>query len=771
MQLLRWLEAEVTEKITIKTASKPNLTLIERSREQHARYLLQKLPKPLVAVKNLAREWAQLTLAKIWSKADDVLLDQASRAISQESQDAFYYALRALRHQQTSLSDAFVTAIELQFAHCVEPLEQASQELELSVINNDDMDELLALEGVSKKLAALNKKALLALEQRFDALIHDADPHAHPLAPRLLCEHFKNTLEKAAIEPAPRLLLWQVFDAELSATLPELYQTANQTLAQQGILPTLSDSEPQANSTATKRLLKDDDQGLLGEPVTLDDDSSHDPRHAAEQEAADFKASAEQSHAEALTQALADTEKMLHNAHAERLTPSDQQVLEEIQQQLHALQAQVLAEGGQPSARLQQQQLLSALDGLASSLSPAAFARPGALLDALSAVGAPLPQGSPARQTLQVMDGVFGNLLQEGQLAHPLKHLLGRLQVPLAKAALIDKEKLLHPDHSARKLINAMASAGAAWGSSDAPDENADPLYRKMHDIVERAVASNSGEPLDFQSLLEELNDYTARDKKRLELLEKRIIDAEQGRARAERARLQVADTIADICAGHNLRHQVNHFIHKAWHQVMFVICLKYSEDSEQWREAVCLLGIVVDSSEANDFLACEQVKLNFTRAQPRFEALFEQTGFDGFEAERQLQQLHQLFASLKPAPKAQVAPVSVAVAPQQPAEPEPPAIDEQYLAEAKALTRGTWVDYQESRGAPVRCRLAAVIESTSRYIFVNRTGQKVRELSLLAVAVAIKNGELVAVDNNSVFDRALEKVILSLRRSDSVES
>ena len=751
----------MTDKITIKTASKPNLTLIERSREQHARYLLQKLPKPLVLLKTEASQWAELTIAKVWSKADDVLLDQASRALSQETQDAYYYALRELRHQQSTLSEAFIQTLQLQFAGCVEQLAPDAHDLELSVINNDDMDELLALEGVAKKLSTLNKKALGALEQRCNAVSQQDGLAEMPLAPRVLCEHFKNTVAKASLEPAPRLALWRVFDAELSAALPELYKSANHALAKQGILPSLNDADKKPADKNAQRLIKDDDQGLMGEPVTLDEVS----------ESAGEPATEPKAQAEELTAALADTEQMLHKAKAERLSPADQQVLADIQQQLQALQAQMLAGGGQPSGAQQQQQLMSALDGLAASLSPAAFAQPGALLNALNAVGAPLPQGSPARQTLQVMDGVFGNLLQEGQLAHPLKHLLGRLQVPLVKAALVDKEKLFHPDHSARKLINAMADAGAAWGNSDALDENADPLYRKMHDIVERAVATHNGEPLDFQSLLDEFNDYTARDKKRLELLEKRIIDAEEGRAKAEQARLHVADTIADICAGHNLRHEVNHFIHKAWHQVMFVVCLKYTQDSEAWREAVCLLGLVVDSSEAHDVLACEQVKQNFTNAHERFEALFEQTGFDSFEGERQLQQLQAFFEGLKPVAKPKMAEIVSAPAPQKRAEPEKPAIDEKYFAQAKALTRGTWIDYQEQGRSLMRCRLAAVIESTSRYIFVNRAGQKVMEMSLLAVAVAIKNGELVAVDNNSVFDRALEKVILSLRRSESQES
>ena len=63
-----------------------------------------------------------------------------------------------------------------------------------------------------------------------------------------------------------------------------------------------------------------------------------------------------------------------------------------------------------------------------------------------------------------------------------------------------------------------------------------------------------------------------------------------------------------------------------------------------------------------------------------------------------------------------------------------------------------------------VRCKLAAHIKSADRLIFVNRRGIKVCEHSLLALAHAFKQGNVVVLDDGLLFDKALANVIGGLR-------
>ena len=83
----------------------------------------------------------------------------------------------------------------------------------------------------------------------------------------------------------------------------------------------------------------------------------------------------------------------------------------------------------------------------------------------------------------------------------------------------------------------------------------------------------------------------------------------------------------------------------------------------------------------------------------------------------------------------------------------------------AVKLRVGSWVEVV-SNSQKMRCKLAAVIKATGKYIFVNRNGAKIAEYDLNQVAAAMASGELALLDDGLIFDRALESIIDNLRHS-----
>ncbi|MFA7553674.1 MAG: DUF1631 domain-containing protein [Spongiibacteraceae bacterium] len=79
-------------------------------------------------------------------------------------------------------------------------------------------------------------------------------------------------------------------------------------------------------------------------------------------------------------------------------------------------------------------------------------------------------------------------------------------------------------------------------------------------------------------------------------------------------------------------------------------------------------------------------------------------------------------------------------------------------------LSMGCWVELHQDDGKKFRCRLAAIIRCSGKYIFVNRSGVKVAEYHRMALAWAIKQGQVSTLDDGKLFDRALESVIGNLR-------
>ncbi|HCJ28653.1 MAG TPA: DUF1631 domain-containing protein, partial [Pseudomonas sp.] len=108
-----------------------------------------------------------------------------------------------------------------------------------------------------------------------------------------------------------------------------------------------------------------------------------------------------------------------------------------------------------------------------------------------------------------------------------------------------------------------------------------------------------------------------------------------------------------------------------------------------------------------------------------------------------------------------------VLLAPGESREQEPEinlADNDEALAQVDNLRVGSWVEFQEDEDHKLRCKLAAVIKPTGKYIFVNRTGMKVLEKTRMGLAIEFRRGAIRLLNDALLFDRALESVIGNLR-------
>jgi len=85
------------------------------------------------------------------------------------------------------------------------------------------------------------------------------------------------------------------------------------------------------------------------------------------------------------------------------------------------------------------------------------------------------------------------------------------------------------------------------------------------------------------------------------------------------------------------------------------------------------------------------------------------------------------------------------------------------FVQQVLRFTPGCWFEFK-SDAQPERCKLAAIIKATGKYIFVNRSGVKVAEKTKSGLAVELKRGTVQVLNDGLLFDRALESVIGSLR-------
>ena len=80
-------------------------------------------------------------------------------------------------------------------------------------------------------------------------------------------------------------------------------------------------------------------------------------------------------------------------------------------------------------------------------------------------------------------------------------------------------------------------------------------------------------------------------------------------------------------------------------------------------------------------------------------------------------------------------------------------------------LRKGQWVEFLGQNGGSLRCRLSAISKAGDRYIFENSQGMKVVEQSARELAQEIHDGTLKILEDDLLFDKALQSVLGNFKR------
>jgi hypothetical protein len=416
--------------------------------------------------------------------------------------------------------------------------------------------------------------------------------------------------------------------------------------------------------------------------------------------------------------------------------------------------------------------------------------------------------GEVDEDVINLVSMLFEFILDDRTLPDSLKALIGRLQIPMLKVAVLDKTFFSRGSHPARRLLNEIASAALGWGEQD--EAQRDSLYLKIEQVVQRLLNDFVDDPTIFSELLADFLAFTGDERRRSELLEQRTRDAEEGSARAELARREVQHALNERLLGRTLPEVVVRLLQDAWSKVLMLCCLKHGVDSPEWQAALATMDDLVWSVEPHED---PQARMRLLELVPGLlKALREgmtSAAFDPFstgEFFNQLEVLHvQAFQRfMRVVPEAEKASANdeqvgadaelslpllelppaedeldmpamvevveeiVLVAPGETRPPEAETLlpdDDASVLQVDNLRVGSWVEFQEDDEHKLRCKLAAVIKPTGKYIFVNRTGMKVLEKTRMGLAVEFRRNAIRLLDDALLFDRALESVIGNLRR------
>jgi hypothetical protein len=751
--------------------------LVKAAPEQSPTSSVGRLPVALIQVRDKAAQQLKQSLQALFDNADDTLFEMAERATSNSEQNAFFETMRDLRLKRKNIERVFLQKIFESFGALNQyeigkppPLDAVSFE-SLALVQNDALEESVAVDAMVAKVMSRDSMALGHLTLRLNAMISKKlDDKSNPLGPVLLCEFFMDACSSLGVEIKVKLIILKLFEKYVLSDLDQLYANANQGLVAAGVLPELKSAPAKRNPNRPGA-------------------SAHGSR--------------EESSAPGMS-------------NGEYADDSVQEVFGALQELLSQVRGSALPRRDQPAGAMP----ISSNDlmRLLSHMQQRAPIQPGVDFDlreqlelllgrASAKSGKARVVGEVDEDVINLVSMLFEFILDDRTLPDSLKALIGRMQIPMLKVAVLDKTFFSRGSHPARRLLNEIASAALGWGEQD--DAQRDSLFQKIEQVVQRLLNDFVDDPVIFSELLADFMAFTGDERRRSELLEQRTRDAEEGSAKAELARRQVEQALNERLLGKTLPEVVVRLLQQAWSKVLMLSCLKHGIESTEWQAAIATMDDLIWSVEPHED---PEARMRLLELVPGLlKALREgmaSAAFDPFstgEFFSQLEALHvQAFQRFKraaePEPAAEVdsgedAPDGDIVLPLlelPPAESESePAMvevveeivlvapgenrsaetevvlpdDDEALLQVDNLRVGSWVEFQEDEEHKLRCKLAAVIKPTGKYIFVNRTGMKVLEKTRTGLAVEFRRGAIRLLDDALLFDRALESVIGNLRR------
>jgi len=709
-----------------------NLNQFERTRRAQ---VSAELLSVLHDSRDLLIEGATRALTRQTEAMENALLAMAERAPLLETRSAYYSAQTILNRQANELLSACKDAYFRSFSNFVQGRDKAATlELsELSLMDDQDFEATLAIDKATARMRFNCAEELVALDARIAKLLGrtDLSEKENPLAPRALCDALLDGMSSMKLEQNVRVVLLNQFDLVLTTELAQIYQSINRRLVDAGILPDLKGG--------TK---------------------SHARPPAA---APDGAASA---------------------------VPAGNDMFKLFEQ---------LAGGsgraGGGGAGIAGFNLLDSLGQLQSG----AMMLPGGgrfelpLLEAstIQNVLRSLQQ-SPVMQAASPLDAVlvdavamlFDAVFDEASIPDRLKAQIARLQIPVLKAAMLDRNFFSQPNHPVRRMLDTIATLAVHLPDNEAGNARLETISQ----VVSRVLDSFEQDIAVFDSAATELEAISVTLDDTLEetvnaSLQQDIAQIKQSE-RAELAPVIVHDFINRALRDQPVADAVREFLRRDWAQLLTLDYVDAGEQGAHFNSHVETMRELVWSVQPK---ADMDARLMLVRILPGLlkrlregtaEIALPQKLSDRFFATLVILHANAVRPNAQPVPLPDITPEEIealtpasganaaAVAASVPeAETAVPEVEDEFSLRARALNKGDWVEFHYDDGTFRRVRLGWVSGIRNTYLFSDQDGMNSFSIGLHRLADKLRRGEAVVVERKSITESALGKLMSLFRQ------
>ena len=603
-------------------------------------------------IRRLSSQRLMEAAATAFDKLVDEVYDLAEHALDRDTRDFYLAAKEAWPAQRLAIEGTLRTGLRERFDQAGVPREVPTAQFaevksswdELSLVDDAVVEENMRFGEIANRIRHSSEEELEALDQRL-AIILDMPEMASsdsPLAPAGLSQWLRAGLAAVDLPMKVKLLLIRGLDETVRPATIALYKEINEFLKDNGVLPTVrlgprkgrqtagtaAPAAP-AEAVATRPLPSATaETPMAAAPPVPDAGAAGVPATVATTDTARAGLEAGIEAFQMLQQLLVATTAAAQAARVNALPRNTGSgaagpttgAMPAAAYGTPASGAGTLilpggASGMMPSVpaglqvgligsltRLQQGDTAVISDAPAETSArfvsrgvvlPPGSDAPGAvnLLHDLKATNLARGMGQVDLATLDIVALLFDQIFGDARIPQAMKALIGRLQIPVLKVALLDKGFFAHRTHPARRMLDTLGELSLGLGE---PFDSGAPLYRRIDGTLGQLVDQFEDDlgvfdraTAEFEAMIAELN-RAADDAGRRESVR---IDHKE---RLGVARLFAQKELRQRLEGQPLPREVLRFLSTEWMKLLILAHAKGGPESRAWHSLVETLDILM---------------------------------------------------------------------------------------------------------------------------------------------------------------------------------
>ncbi len=383
---------------------------------------------------------------------------------------------------------------------------------------------------------------------------------------------------------------------------------------------------------------------------------------------------------------------------------------------------------------------------------------------------------------------LFDVVFDEATIPDKLKAQIARLQIPVLKAAMLDRNFFLQSRHPVRRMLDATATLAVHIPDTEAGNARLEAISQ----IVTHVLETFEQDIAVFDEAAHALEALGAELEEKLEatldtVLQEDIAQIRQSE-RAELAPVVVHDFINRALADQEIEEVVREFLRRDWARLLTLDYIREGEQGAHFNSHVETMRELVWSVQPK---ADMDARLMLVRILPGLlkrlregvaEIDLPQKLADRFFATLVILHANAVRPNTRPVPLPEISAAELEeIATQPDAEalaasfiPEvlkeeheagAPAYEDEFSLRARTLNKGDWVEFHYDDGTFRWARLGWVSGVRNTYLFADQDGMNSFSISLNRLADKLRRGEAVLVERKSITESAFGKLMKLFRQ------